>query len=68
MTHFNSSMVRLKVASIYEVFTYLDIFQFLDGAIKRHILLIRNRHEFIFQFLDGAIKSVKIDDESVFFE
>ena len=50
-------MVRLKDASAISTLLSGDVFQFLDGAIKRSALGTAKWIDLSFQFLDGAIKS-----------
>ena len=54
---FNSLMVRLKVQMIDLFYNLYKTFQFLDGAIKRNLLILITGSNIRFQFLDGAIKS-----------
>ncbi len=55
---FNSSMVRLKVSGS-QCYNYsVEIFQFLNGAIKSSIRRNGAIPASVFQFLNGAIKSI----------
>ena len=55
--HFNSYMVRLKVALEEDVIGGMIKFQFLYGTIKRTIVSSTLPIIEIFQFLYGTIKS-----------
>ena len=50
-------MVQLKAPFVATALVAVDLFQFLDGAIKSGIGGFDLAAEWAFQFLDGAIKS-----------